>query len=138
MSGYAALGQQAAPGPRGAWLSRGQFTLPAVQLGLLAALLLVRLAVDYQRTSLLFHVPLGQKMLTGAASLLGVGLVLHLLGCVAINQLAPAADEALLPRRRLLTLLLAVVNLVLFCFPAVFVLLVGPAAVEIVQTMTAP
>jgi hypothetical protein len=135
MSGHAALNRQAAPG---ALLTRGQATVLAVQVGLLAALLGVLLAVNYARTSLLFSDPLGQKMLTSAGVLLALGLVLQLLVCVILNHVAPVEDETLKTRRFVLSLLLEVAHLLLFYLPAVFVLLVGPSAIEILRSMTHP
>jgi hypothetical protein len=138
MSGQAALDRRAAPGTREAWLTRGQMTLRAVQFGLLAALFVVLLAIGFERTSLLFRDPLGQKMVGTAGALLAVGLVLSLLGCVCLNQAAPAGNETLQTRRLVLSVLLEAAHFLLFYLPAVFVLLIGPAAIQIVRTMAQP
>ncbi len=137
MSGTAALHQQATETGR-VWLTRGQVALRAFGLGLPAALLLVLLAVDYQRTSLLFRDPLGQKMLTAAGALLVVGLGLHLPACVALNRVAPPGNDGLRARRMVLSFLLEGTHFLFFCLPAVFVLLVGPAAVTITRTLAQP
>lgn len=126
------------PRPRGAWLTRGQITLRAVQFGLLGVILLVMLLVNFEGTSLLFRDPLGRKMLLQAMTLLACGLALHLLACAALNQLAPPGDEALRARRRVLSWLLESAYFLIFYLPVVFVLVVGPAALTIMDALARP
>jgi hypothetical protein len=130
------MGEQVDP-RRGAWLTRGQVVLRAVQLGVLGAVLALMLAVNPEGTGLLFRTALGQKMLSAALALLACGLLIHLLLCAGLNRLAPPGDESRRGTRRVLSCLLEGAHLVVFYLPAVCVLLVGPAALSIIETMHA-
>lgn len=138
MSQQVALHGSAARGTSGVWLTRGQITLRAAQLGLLAAFLLVMLRVNVEGTSLLFRDPRGQKLLAGALVLTAGVLGAHLLACVALNRLAPPGDEALRTRRRVLSWLVEGALFVLFYLPAVLVLLIGPPVLRVMEALARP
>jgi hypothetical protein len=122
----------------GAWLTRGQMTLRAVQLGLLAALLLVMRLVNVEGTSLLVRDPRGQKLLIGALALTAGVLGAHLLACAALNRLAPPGDEARATRRRVLSWLLEGALFPLLYLPLVLVLFIGPPVLRILEALTRP
>jgi hypothetical protein len=114
-----------------------QLRLAGAEVGLPAAVSAGLLLLNYPYTSILFQTHLGQELLVVSGALLGGGTALTLLACLAMDLWLPGWHV----RRRGLGMFLAwalgVVQVVLFVLPAGFVLVVGPAAIQIMQVMTA-
>jgi hypothetical protein len=116
-------------------LTDGQMSWRIAQLGLLGALLVGVLLFNAEGARLLLHTRPGKKMLAGAAVLLGCGLGLLVLASAVLNRWAPAGEPNLKTRGVLLSCLLEAAWLPVFYLPAVSVLLVGPSALQIAQTL---
>jgi hypothetical protein len=130
--------QATAKGPRRVWLTGGQIGWRVGQLGLVGALLVGTLFFNAQGGRLLLHTPAGQEMLIGGGVLLAIGLGLLLLASVGLNCWAPAGNSRLRLRRWLLSGLLEAVYLFFFYLPVIHILLVGPAALQIAETLARP
>jgi hypothetical protein len=87
---------------------------------------------DY--VSILYTHPLGLKMLIVAMGLTVAGATIYLAITFGINRTLLAHRE---PARRYkaLCFLLPLVHLIVFIFPAIFVVIVGPAVVQIIENM---
>jgi hypothetical protein len=77
-------------------------------------------------------------MLFGAFVLTARMLGAHILGCMALNHLAPPGDEARRTRRRVLTWLLEGALLPMFYLPLVFVLFICPPVIRVMGALAQP
>ena len=118
-----------APDPRGPWwfLTQSQVVvlgLPLLFLPPLVGMLAV-LKPDY--LSLLVRDPLGVRMCVGAAAVALAAGAVYAGGCVLVNRYAAGPSKA----AWFLQAGLAAAWVVLGCLPAAFVVMVGPAAIQI-------
>jgi hypothetical protein len=114
------------------WWQLGLYTIPLVIIAGRALTLWLQ-KPDYVR--LLWQDPMGVKMLTAASVLLVVGAVVYLGGCLIINSFVARPKWGTLAT--VLQMLLVLAWLVLFCAPAVYMLLIGPAAIQIQRNIIA-
>jgi len=117
------------------WFRSWQLGLLAFPIAVIAALALFLWLQKPDYVSLLWQDPMGVKMLTTAATLLVVGVVVYLGGCVVINRLVARPKWGTLAT--VLQMLLVLAWLVLFCMPGVYVVLIGPAAIQIQRNIIA-
>lgn len=112
--------------------SSGQLLALAIPVMVLAGVASTLLIQNRESLDPLWMDPMGIKMSVSAILWLGVGLVAYLGGCVMLNLFTTE------PRRFNLNLILGAVCFALFCLPAVYVLQVAPAAVNIQRNLAEP
>jgi hypothetical protein len=120
---------------RGSWFTGWQLTWLGVQFGFLVVLGVVLEVGNGDYVSVLWSDPLGVKMAASAAGLLAVWAIVYLLGCVLLNRLFTPSDSGRGPLYWLLVTVGQPLGFIVFYLPAVFTLLVGPAAVQIQQQL---
>jgi hypothetical protein len=106
-----------------------------LQAGLVLGLWAVLAVVNPEYAGLLFRHPTGVKLVVGALALLVVYFAGSLLLYVALDQMAPPRDDSQRAVRRSHAGLLVGVMFIVFYLPAVFVILVGPAAIRIMDSL---
>jgi hypothetical protein len=82
--------------------------------------------------SLLWRDPMGVQMLIAAAVLFVLGSVVFLGGCVVLNRIVGASRNV---SATMLQVALAVACVALFFWPCVFVVAVGPEAIQIQKNL---
>jgi hypothetical protein len=124
---------QALPGQGKFRCTVWQIKWAALLIGLIALFLGGMLIFRFETTSLLFTDPLGQKMLLGAGLALVLGIAAGLLTGLFLDKVF-----ARWSKRHLLLGLVAGLQVFFFIRPVVFVILVGPAAISIVNNLVKP
>jgi hypothetical protein len=112
-----------------------QFLTPLVAIGALVVLYLVLRFFNYDYLAMLWTHPTGVRMSITAVLSVLLGCAFYYPLCLALNWLAPPGDDRRRRLRRWLSLIVLIAFLVLFICPAVFVLLVGPAALRIEDSL---
>jgi hypothetical protein len=118
--------------PRRPLLLPGQI-VTLVAFHLLPAILFVVMWVvkpDYIAT--LWQTPLGIKMLTSALVMLMTSAVILVPTFILLNRFVPLERKA---THKSLTRIIAILCFVLFFFPVIFTILIGPAAIQIMENM---
>jgi hypothetical protein len=105
------------------------------QLALLAVLTGCSVLFNSAMTSLLVTTSLGQKLVVQSAVLLVAGLGLGLGACLLLDLTFPGWQERHKGSATAVRWLLGGTQTVLFFLPALFVVLVGPSAIQIAQAM---
>jgi cytosine/uracil/thiamine/allantoin permease len=106
-----------------------------VVLGLLGVAFVGECVLNYDDASLLWRHPLGVRMVLPAVATVTFGIAVFLGSSLLINLLLPAANENRRLARRIVSGLLALAVFVLFFLPAFYVVLVGPSAIQILETI---
>jgi hypothetical protein len=133
------LPQRALAGPSRFWplWTFDQLIFPMIQWGLLAGLWLALMNMNYEYVRILWTHPLGIKMLLMAVVAIGVDLVGFLLLCFLLNCLLRPKGQHETPRL-VLSIVFGFVYLLVGLFPAGYVILVGPAAIQIMDNLKPP
>jgi hypothetical protein len=118
---------EAAPQP---FLRRDQILLLVFLPGCITAIYVGMLLFKRDYAALLYQHPLGVKMLTVALVDLAIGQVTFLVYFILVNRLG---GERVVPSG--IRFLVIVAALLLFYLPVVFVILVGPAAIQITESL---
>ena len=113
-----------------------QLRLAGAEVGLLTVLLAALLFLNFEYSSILFQTPVGQKLLLLSGALLGGGTALTLVSCLAMDLGLPGWHVRRPGLGTFLAWALGAVQVVLFALPLGFILVVGPAAIQIMQVMT--
>jgi hypothetical protein len=121
-------------GPRALW-TRGQALWIVGRLVLLLVIAGLLLLVRQTETSALFTSPLGRKLLLGAGVYALLGSALELVIYLGLNYVLPPEQGARQILRWTLTIVASAVVTIIFFAPGVFTLLVGPASIQIAETM---
>jgi hypothetical protein len=116
------------------WTS-DQLNCVAVQLLMIVGLFFGLFLFKHDYLSMLWTHPLGIRMLVGAVVLTVFNFGLYLLLCAMLNRCFPPGNKDMERKRNLLSCLLMTIHLIVFFFPVVFVLLIGPAAVQISENL---
>lgn len=117
------------------WFRSWQLSLLVLPVAVIAAIALFLWLQKPDYLSLLWRDPVGIKMLSVAGTLLVVGAAVYLGGSLVINRFVAYPEWGTLAT--VLQMLLVLAWLVLFCMPGVYVVLIGPAAIQIQQNMIA-
>jgi hypothetical protein len=91
--------------------------------------------VNYSYLQLLWTHPVGIKMIVLAWLNLLVGTGIYLLLCWALNRAIPPGEENGRKRQRWFLFLIQAAFLIIFIAPVIFVILVGPAAISIMDAL---
>jgi hypothetical protein len=118
----------AASGP---WFTGGQLGWLGVQWAVIAVLGLFLAATKADYVTLLWSDPLGLKMAASAAGLLAVGSAIYLAGCLFLNRYGGRSPTGRGVGYWLFTAVFVPLCFVVFFLPAVFTIMVGPAAIQI-------
>ncbi|MBP3960923.1 hypothetical protein J8F10_37350 [Gemmata sp. G18] len=116
-----------------AWPKLWQFTLLGLPLLALAALVLSLWFRKPDYMAVLWRDPMGVRMLTGSVGLLLVGAGLYLGGCALLNRFTARSRWGKGATVAQIGLVAAWV--VVFCAPVAFVCLIGPAAIQIQNSL---
>ncbi|WP_439626325.1 hypothetical protein [Gemmata sp.] len=115
-----------AHGPR--WfVTQSQAVVLGLPLLFLSPLVGVLALLKPDYVSLLVRDPLGVRMCVGTAAVLLAGAVLYVAGCLLVNRYAAGPSKV----AWFLQAGLAAAWVVVGCLPAAFVVMVGPAAIQI-------
>jgi hypothetical protein len=106
------------------------------QLGMLFALFAVLCLVRYEDTRMLWSTMLGIKMLIQTAVLLSLGFLISYIACRLMDRVRPEWHQEHPVWGVVGAVGLLSIQFVWLFIPAVFVLITGPAAVQIVQNLT--
>jgi hypothetical protein len=117
------------------WWTGGQLAFVAIEAVALLTILLVSYVVRPDYTRMLMLHPAGIKMLIVSVLLLIINFVGFLGICLWFNRAMPPGDETKEGRRTVAHWAVALVFLLLFYAPFVFVILVGPAAIAIQENL---
>ena len=109
-----------------------------IQLSVLASLLLALIVVHFNDTSLLWTTRIGFNMLCQMIVLLAIGFGIALIACALMDRVYANWYESKPMWGKLTAVLLLGVQFVWLLLPAVFVLVNGPAAVAIAETLAMP
>jgi hypothetical protein len=122
--------------PSSIWWTVGQWSFIAAEvLGLLSLWIgMSVLQPDY--ISVLWTHPSGLRMLITGMALLILNFVGFLGLCLVFNHWMPATDESKRGRRAVAHGVLIAILLLLFYLPFVFIITVGPAAIQIQENLT--
>jgi hypothetical protein len=112
----------------------GQLAFLAGQFTVLVAVYMFLRATNWAYLQILFTHPVGIKMLIIAVVMMLINAALYLGLTFALNQ-ALLRGEGRRKTHAVLAVLLACVHLILFFIPALYVLLAGPAAIQIMENM---
>jgi hypothetical protein len=116
-----------------AWTA-GQIAFVACPFLIVLGLYLILRIVNYSYAQLLFLHPVGIKMVILAFGSMLLGAVLYLAATFALNRTLLGRDD----RRKIhkvVSMLVVGLHLILFVFPALFVVLVGPAVIQIMDNL---
>jgi hypothetical protein len=93
--------------------------------------------VNRSYAMILYTHPVGIKMLILALALMVLGAVIYLAIMFALNR-ALLDDKEPTRRYKALCFIVAVFHVIVFIFPGIFVVLVGPAAIQIYENLSPP
>ena len=116
-----------------AWTA-GQMAFVACPFLIVLGLYLILRIVNYSYVQLLFVHPVGIKMMILAFGSMLLGAVFYLAVAFALNRTLLGRDD----RRKIhkvLSVLLIGLHLILFVLPTLFVVLVGPAVIQIMDNL---
>jgi hypothetical protein len=119
-------------------VTNGELLFMGVEAFLVLVLLGYFLVLKPDYVNLLWTHPTGIKMLLGAAVLLIINFGAFLGTCMLVNHWAPPGNEDRRAVRVAVHWLVGGILAILFYFPVLFVLLVGPAAIAIEQNLAGP
>jgi hypothetical protein len=111
-----------------------QITFTAAHFLIPFVLFMIFFFVNRDYVSILYTHPIGIKMLIMALGLTVLGAVIYLAITFALNRVLRDDKE---PTRRyqVLCFVFALVHFIVFIFPSIYVVIVGPAAIQIMESM---
>jgi hypothetical protein len=101
----------------------------------LVALFAVEVGLQFNDARLLWTHPAGQKMFAIGIGGFLVGIPLFLGCCIVVNLVLPPKEERFRYARAILSCFLVALFLVIFCFPLIVVIVVGPSSIQIMDNL---
>jgi hypothetical protein len=117
------------------WLTGRQAAWLIFQVIFVATLFGLSWVVHPDSVRLLWEDPAGVKMTVTAATCFGMAVAGFAVACVLLNRRFPPADPKAAVPRRMGEIVLAIVLTLLFMAPVVFVVTIGPAALQIQKSI---